>query len=145
MFSVSLSGLRAGFKKLSSQFLIALGIVGVIAFIGLFLFQQVQIRKMDADLRQKKTLLGTVEERNNTLQQHLDFYNSPGYMLYVEKVAREGLGLAKPGETVILTVADKTTTAPQEAKTNPTPEPTVTQAPKKPGWQNWFGFFSGQP
>jgi hypothetical protein len=62
-------------------------------------------------------------------------------MLFVEKVAREKLGLAKPDETVILPVYTQpvpVTTAEQvQAKPQAPPQPA------KPAWQAWLGFFFG--
>lgn len=149
MRKISLGGLRAGATKLSTQLLVLLLIGGMVAFVAVFILQTVQIKKMEGEYQQKKTELAAIQERNDRLQEHLDFYNSPGYMLYVEKVAREALGMAKPGETVILTVTDNAgppspstavlvATKP-DLKANPDPltAPTI----KKPSWQNWFGFF----
>jgi cell division protein FtsB len=153
---ISIQGLRAALAKLSSQVLVLLLIVGLVTFIGVFVWQSIQIKKMEADYQQKKTELAAVQERNDRLQEHLDFYNSPGYMLYVEKVAREALGMSKPGETVILTVPDKagpaapaTASNPSQFQTQPnassvnksTPNQLTSSQPKKPSWQNWFGFF----
>ena len=154
--SVSVSGLRAGVTKLSTQLVVILLMVGMVAFVAVFIWQSFQIKKMEGDYQQKKTELAAIQERNDRLQEHLDFYNSPGYMLYVEKVAREALGMAKPGETVILTVPDKagppspaSITDPAQAitKTDPNAKTTpnvLTPPPiKRPSWQNWFGFFFG--
>src|SRR4051812_16814521 len=93
-------------RKLSSQMMVVLLIVALIGFLGLFLWQSLQIKKMQDEYDQKRVELAAVQDRNNRLQEHLDFYKGPGYMLYVEMVAREALGMAKPGETVVLPVPD---------------------------------------
>lgn len=141
---VNAKGLQAAARKVSSQLLVGLLVVGIVAFVGVFIWQSIRIKEMQAEFQEKQTALKAVEERNNRLQEHQDFYNSPGYMLYVEKVAREALGLAKPGETVVLAVPDKGLAGPANPSTKPTTEAANSaNAPsgKKPSWQNWFGFF----
>lgn len=148
MIKISMGGLQAALKKLSSQLLLVLLIVAIVAFVGMFIWQSIQIKDMQAKFQQKQTELAAVVERNDRLQEHLDFYNSPGYMLYVEKVAREALGLAKPGETVVLAVPDTNSASPSSAS-NPTGKDNAGATPnqptlKKPSWQNWLGFFFGK-
>ncbi len=150
MVKVNVHGLQAGVKKLSSQLLVALMIVGLVAFVGVFIWQSFRIKDMQGQLKTRQTELAAIEDRNSRLKEHLEFYNSPGYMLYVEKVAREGLGLARPGETVILTVPDKNVAGPVNSQTVQTNTPNAlatvaatAPAVKKPAWQNWFGFFFG--
>lgn len=134
-------------KKLSSQMMVALLIVALIGFLGLFLWQALQIKKMQDEYDHKKVELAAVQDRNNRLQEHLDFYKGPGYMLYVEMVAREALGMAKPGETVVLTVPDDGTSGAVASSPNSSSPganaPPVT-AQKKPNWRNWLDFFIGQ-
>lgn len=133
-------------KKVSSQMMVVLLIVALIGFLGLFLWQSLQIKKMQDEFERKKTELAAVQDRNNRLQEHLDFYKGPGYMLYVEMVAREALGMAKPGETVVLTVpdngtADTAVSSPNAG--NPGAVAPPSQAQKKPNWRNWLDFFIG--
>lgn len=136
-----LTKLKAGVQRLGARLITSLLIVAGLVFVGMFVLQSIRIRDMQVQYDQKKQEFAQVQERNERLQQHLDFLKSPGYLLFVEKVAREKLGLAKPDETVILPV-----------QTNPaavaSPEPTVRQRPptlakNKPIWQNWLGFFFG--
>ena len=134
-------------KKLSSQMMVALLIVALIGFLGLFLWQALQIKKMQDEYEHKKVELAAVQDRNNRLQEHLDFYKGPGYMLYVEMVAREALGMAKPGETVVLTVPDDGTSGAVASSPNSSsPGANAPPAPaqKKPNWRNWLDFFIGQ-
>lgn len=133
-------------KDLSSRLMVAILIVALLGFLGLFLWQSLQIQKMQNEYIQKKADLAVVQERNDRLQEHLDFYKGPGYMLYVEKVAREALGLAKPGETVILTVptGSPSGVAGQANQPNATGSPTDADL-KKSNWQNWLEFFIGSP
>ncbi|NWJ97802.1 MAG: septum formation initiator family protein [Chloroflexi bacterium] len=144
MFKISKAGLQAGVKKLSTQLMLLLLIVGIVAFIVMYVWQSVQIKAMQAEYQQKLVAYAAVQERNGLLQDHLDFYNSPGYMLYVEKVAREALGMVRPGDTVILTVPDKNpggSASPGSPKSGSEVAQVTTH--HKPSWQNWLSFFWG--
>jgi len=148
MLKISKSGLQSAAGRLSSQLLMILLLLGVVAFVGVFIWQSVRIKEMQTEYEQKKVALSAIQERNDRLQEHLDFYNSPGYMLYVEKVAREALGLARPGETVVLPVADKNVAVSPsspavKAETELATPGTNTGVAVKPSWQNWFSFFFG--
>ncbi len=139
-------GVQLAAQKLSSQFMVALLIVALIGFLGLFLWQSLQIQKMESDYHKKQAELVALQERNDRLQEHLDFYKGPGYLLYVEKVAREALGLVKPGETVVLTVPDKGTSGNAVSNTtngNSVSGIVASNEKKKPNWRNWLDFFVG--
>lgn len=137
-------------RKLSSQLMVVVMIVALVGFLGLFLWQSVQIQKMQGEYNRQQADLAAVQERNGQLQEHLDFYKGPGYLLYVEKVAREALGLVKPGETVVLAVSDtntaSSTAGPSVAnpavKSQSTLQPAGPPKPKQ-NWQNWLQFFTG--
>ncbi len=134
------------FQKLSSKVIILVLVVAVIGFIGLFVSQSFRIKEVQTQYENAQAGLQRIEDRNAKLKEHLDFYqNSPGYMLYVEKVARESLGMAKPNETVILPITDNNGTlqssqfsAPTIVNNAPAPAPA-----HKANWQNWLGFFFG--
>jgi cell division protein FtsB len=141
-------------QKLSTHFIIALVIVGLLVFMGLFLWQSLQIQKMQNQYNTTQADLALLQERNDLMQEHLDFYKGPGYMLYVEKVAREALNMVKPGETVVLAVqpeGDRVAAASQPAnsaeangvKTGLAPGQAAPQKAKS-NWQNWLAFFIGQ-
>jgi cell division protein FtsB len=141
-------------QKLSTHFIIALVIVGLLVFMGLFLWQSLQIQKMQNQYNTTQADLALLQERNDLMQEHLDFYKGPGYMLYVEKVAREALNMVKPGETVVLAVqpeGDRVAAASQPAnsadanggvKAGLAPGQTAPQKAKS-NWQNWLAFFIG--
>jgi len=132
-------------QKLSSKIIILVLIVAVIGFIGLFISQSFRIKAVQTDYEKGQAVLQQIEDRNAKLKEHLDFYqNSPGYMLYVEKVARESLGMAKPNETVILPITDNNGTLQDAQVSVPTLVNTsAPPAPHKANWQNWLGFFFG--
>jgi cell division protein FtsB len=141
-------GLGQATKKLSSRLMVALLIVALVGFLGLFLWQSLQIKKMQDEYDQKKAQLAAVQERNARLQEHLDFYKGPGYLLYVEKVAREALGLVKPGETAVMVVSDNRNMTSSPAIGSAKSGTTGANAPpheekKNPNWRNWWDFFIG--
>lgn len=122
-------------------------LVAAAAFVALFIYQSLRIRDMQTQYQAAQADFQKLQDRNDKLKQHLDFYSGPAYMLYVEKVARESLGMAKPGETVVLPITDAGGTLQSSAVANtnsPSVSITTAQAPPhKSNWQNWLGFFFG--
>ncbi|HEX3099575.1 MAG TPA: septum formation initiator family protein [Patescibacteria group bacterium] len=73
----------------------------VIVLLGVFaleLQQWQQRRKINAEISHLKEDQASLEQRNNALQQSLQYFSSSDYQ---EKLAREQLGLKKDGEIVI--------------------------------------------
>jgi cell division protein DivIC len=131
-------------RELSSRLMLVMLIVALVGFLGLFLWQSLQIQRVQAEHDRKAGELANVRERNALLQEHLDFYKGPGYTLYVEKVAREALGLVKPGETLVLPVEEGTpAAAPGSAAPSSANAPPQANAARKSNWQNWLQFFFG--
>lgn len=132
---------------MTSKVMIIVIVMAVLAFTGLFIYQSIRIRDMQNNYAAAQADLQRLQDRNSKLQQHLDFYNSPGYMQYVEKVARETLGMAKPGETVVLPITDGkgTVNANNSTVTTQSTQPNIASipAPPKSNWQNWLSFFIG--
>ena len=144
---------RTAAQKLSSHLVIALVIVGLVVFVTLFLYQSLQIQSKQNEYNKSKQEMALLQERNDQLQEHLDFYKGPGYLLYVEKVAREALNMVKPGETVVLAtqpdgrpaVAPAQPPAPADSTAPPAAATDGQSAAKtKSNWQNWLAFFVGQ-
>jgi cell division protein FtsB len=146
---------RTATQKISSHLVIALVIVGLLIFVALFLYQSLQIQAKQNEYNQTKQELALLQERNDQLQEHLDFYKGPGYLLYVEKVAREALNMVKPGETVVLASkpdgrgadpAATQPTAPAADSNAPPAAASTATGDQKPrtNWQNWLAFFVGQ-
>lgn len=148
--AVRLKIVREAAQKLSSHLMIALVIVGLLVFMALFLYQSLQIQSMQNKYNTTKHDLALLQERNDLMQEHLDFYKGPGYLLYVEKVAREALNMVKPGETVVLAVQPGGRPAPaSQPAVASSPQTGVVgdrAGPQKPksNWQNWLSFFIGQ-
>jgi cell division protein DivIC len=77
-----------------------------------------KLSNMQRDVLSIQQEVQELKERNNTLRQELQAIQTDAY---VEKTAREKLGLVKPGETRVLTV-DPGTELPQlEVPTGPAP------------------------
>ncbi|MEI7555834.1 septum formation initiator family protein [Candidatus Chlorohelix sp.] len=132
--------------KLSSRLIIIGLLVVAFAFVAIYIGQSFRIREMREQSDQKKAELALYEERNTQLKQQLEFLQGPGYMLYVELVARQALGLARPDETVILPVqqgangaAIRPGQAPVGQKVNAPP----LEQKSKTGWDSWWSFFFG--
>lgn len=78
--------------------------------------------------------IATIEAQNEALGTAVAYATSPAY---AEQVAREQLGYAKEGDTVVLPSFPQFTPTP-EASPTPAALPTpVTQ----PNWQGWIGAF----
>ncbi len=137
--------LKATLAKLGSQVITIVLVIAAIAFTGMFIFQNLRIHDMQDQRDAKAAELAQYQERNDKLQQQLDFLKGPGYMLFVEAVARQALGLAKPGETVILPVqqgANGDAIKPGNSTVAKAPK-TVTPPAPKSGWESWLSFFFG--
>jgi cell division protein FtsB len=136
-----LDSVKNGAKWLGGKVFAAVMLIATLIFVIIFVLQSIQIRNMQGQYEQKRAEHALLEERNLRLKEHLEFLNSPGYMLFVEKVAREKLNLAKPDETVILPVFSETKPATAPEQTQAKPAPPAPQS--RPAWQAWLSFFFG--
>lgn len=79
---------------------------------------------------------------NEELRARLEFLNGPGYDVYVEKMAREKLGFARPGDHTLFVVPDQQ--APGHESGSPLvraePQPVVA-TPQQPVWRQWARVF----
>jgi len=93
------SGSRRRRKRVTPRFWI---IVASIVFIYLgssYAAGFIEIWRMRGEIRQIQEEIAAAEARNDALRQELDYLLSDEY---IEKVAREELGLVKPGETPVI-------------------------------------------
>lgn len=130
-------------RRITSQLMLVFLIVALVGFLGLFLWQSLQIQKVQAEFERKQADLIALQERNNQLQEHLDFHKGPGHLLYVEKVAREALGMVKPGETLVLPVAENAPTVAASPVVATTSGQLSEKSKTRSNWQNWLQFFFG--
>ncbi|NWJ48597.1 MAG: septum formation initiator family protein [Chloroflexi bacterium] len=138
--------LSALVAKLSSRLIIIVLVVAAVAFVAIYIGQSFRIREMREQSDQKKAELALYEDRNTQLKQQLEFLQGPGYMLYVELVARQALGLARPDETVILPVqqgVNGVAIRPGQAPAGQKAPTTTLEQKSKTGWDSWWSFFFG--
>lgn len=81
-----------------SKLFLGVILIVLLTVFGLELNQWQQRRKVDAEIRHLVEEQASLEQRNNALQQSLQYFSSDTYK---EKLAREQLGLKKDGEIVI--------------------------------------------
>ncbi len=115
-----------------------LAIAGLVAFIGLVAFSfsglvlnGYRLNQQAEALRQE---IQELKVQNEQLQKEATFLESAEGL---EKMAREELGLVKPGEVAIITIPSKT-----EEKT----DQSLSESRKRgvPNWQRWWDIFFGR-
>ncbi|MFZ5945260.1 MAG: FtsB family cell division protein [Bacillota bacterium] len=87
-------------KTLNVRILSKLVVAGIFTYmIFSFGFTFYEGYKLKQEINKLQGQLGTLQEENTRLQQELEYVQTPEA---IEKMAREKLGLIKPGETVIM-------------------------------------------
>lgn len=76
-------------------------VVLIMIFYGCYIFvsQQIKIQKIRQEMTIKQSELKELQEKNKKLQDEVKMSKSD---IYIEKLARERLGLIKPGETPVI-------------------------------------------
>jgi cell division protein FtsL len=118
--------------------LIAGGVAFVLVMIGGKAVQGYQMRQEARGIQQR---IDQLKQENRQLSQELDYLHSDAY---IEKVAREELGLVRPGDVAVIIVSpdEKRDQLPVPTATpSPTPEPDRVGVPN---WQRWLSLFTGQ-
>lgn len=77
----------------------------VIIFIYNFYVNYAKISKLESQIEYLHNEIRKAREKNYKLKTELDNLNN---LEYIEKIAREELGLVKPGELLLIPVEDKT-------------------------------------
>jgi cell division protein FtsB len=72
--------------------------------------------------------LEQLRQQNVQLREEIRLLNTPEY---VERLAREQLGLVKPGEIAVILV---------QPTPAPTPAPAAPEPAAEPWWSRWFGW-----
>ena len=85
-------------KKLILKKLIILAFV--IFFIISYTKQFITMKKIESEIANKQSQLEEIQEKNERLQEEVEKINSNSAN-YLEKLARERLGMIKPGEKVV--------------------------------------------
>lgn len=93
--------------------------------------------KQEAKAAENKVVL--LKKENQQLNQQLQYYRSDQY---IEKMAREELGLVRPGDVAVAIVG-----TPDAGSSGLLPTPTPSATPDassrdKPNWQRWLSLFT---
>jgi cell division protein FtsB len=121
----------------SSARLVALVLVGLSLWLLVnFVGQVVSGARMDRQIADKQAENAQIEARNAALKDRIAFAESPAF---AEQIAREQLGYAREGDTVILPTLPERKPAPASAAPAPVPPP-----PAQPNWRGWLNAFFPQ-
>lgn len=112
---------------------IVLGLISIWMLIG-FVGQVITSAQLEQRRAELKAEIALIEATNQALQAQIEYAESPDY---AEQQAREQLGYAREGDTVILPTFPEV--AP--AATAPTPEAVPTPAPHS-NWRAWLDALS---
>lgn len=85
-------------KKLTVKKLIIIGLIAI--FIFGYIRQGITMNRIEKEIANKQSQLEDVKQKNERLQDEVEKINS-GSEEYLEKLARERLGMIKPGEKVV--------------------------------------------
>lgn len=99
----------------------------------------VQNHGMQQEAKAAERRVEQLKKENQRLNQELQYYQSDQY---IEKMAREELGLVRPGDVAVAIVGTPNA-GPSELL--PTPTPSATPEPSnrdKPNWQRWLSRFT---
>ncbi|SFC66864.1 FtsB family cell division protein [Clostridium uliginosum] len=85
-------------KKLTFRNLIIIGLASI--FVFSYVRQQLTMGRIEKELNDKQYQLEEITKKNERLQDEVEKINT-GSGQYLEKLARERLGMIKPGEKVV--------------------------------------------
>jgi cell division protein FtsB len=106
------------------RIIIGLAILYLLYIVGKTLYQSYQVHKEVEDL---KVSITELQQSNKDLGEKILYYQSPSYQ---EKIARERMGLQKPGEKVIVILPESKN---QVAEKDPDQG--------LPNYEKWWKFF----
>lgn len=136
MFSAEL--FRERRSQLAKIVLLLCGAYFAVAFAG----QAWKAKTLGETLGRERAVLARQEAQNRALEARLRYLRGKGYAAYAERVAREDLQMAKPGDHYVFVVPQevKATAAQPIAlpvqKERPAPPP-----PPRPVWRQWLEVF----
>jgi cell division protein FtsB len=111
--------------------LVTLGLVALTFWLlASFVGQVITSAQMERHKEALRAEIAQLEAENAALQDRIAYAESPAY---AERIAREQLGYAREGDTVILPTFPEQTATPVP----PTPAPLPT-APPAPNWRGWM-------
>lgn len=83
------------------RFVLFLNVLMLFLFAIIFMGERAFIRRQEATIAQLEQQTTEIAQQNETLEGQIDFTETTDY---VERVAREELGLMKPGEVRYMTI-----------------------------------------
>ncbi len=130
----SSDGLHGVVSRNRGRLAMAVLLVACIYFLMIFGAQAWRANRLEAELSQQRASIAGIRRENAELATQAEILNSPAYAGYVERVARRDLGLARPGETVLL--------VPREQPSASAPAPTPALEPDtRQNWERWIDAF----
>ncbi len=118
-------GVRRSGARLIALVLVLLALWLLANFVG----QVIASARMDRQIAEKQAEMALIADENQALKDRLAFAESPAF---AEQIAREQLGYAREGDTVILPTLPERSAAPAPAA----PAPLVAPQPE-PNWKGW--------
>ena len=114
--------------------LVALGLVALsLWLLAQFVTQVIEAARMDHQIAEQQAANARFEAENAALKERVIYAESPAY---AEQIAREQLGYAREGDTVLLP------TLPEQPAAAPAPAPAPLPAPRpEPNWRGWLHAF----
>lgn len=116
--------------NMSRKILIILSLIVVLIIAYNLISQTMQALKSGERLTEAAVELQSLENKNKELKKNLEYINTQEF---IEKQARDKLGLAKKGETVVI-IPDEKINQVLGASKNPKLE-------RLPNWQGWLRLF----
>jgi cell division protein FtsB len=126
--------LQARVSRHRGRLALAVLLVVCLYFLVIFGEQAWRANRLEAELDQQRAAIAAIERENDALATQAALLESDAYAGYVERIARRDLGLARPGDTVLLV---------------PRSQPAVVAAPVEtaepiedlPNWRRWLDAF----
>jgi cell division protein FtsB len=100
-------------------------------FLVTFATQAWRANRLEAQIDAQREAIADIRRENDALATQAELLNSPAYDAYVERIARRDLGLARPGETVLLVPRQQPGAASHAATPAPRPD-------ERQNWQLWI-------
>lgn len=131
-----LGKLLRAFTPLVQRLLVLLLVFLTASFFYATVSKALEVYSLKREANRLQQEIQAAQARHEQLLRQRDFLQTEAY---IETIAREELGLIKPGETA-LGILPATGASPSR---RPTPEPSP-PAPRPPSWERWWELFFGE-
>lgn len=125
----SLTSMPFGMGRSGARLVVLVLVVLSLWLLANFVSQVIASARMDRQIAEKQAEMAKAEAELASLKDQVAFAESPAY---AEQVAREQLGFAREGDTVILPTLPERKPAPVAAAPVPLPAPTP-----QANWRGW--------